>query len=1327
MVVSYSKLKIATSTSPSGRHLGHYKAILKAELPPTDKDLADEAVNTTKRRKIKNPLGMQIFEVLHYITMAAVRSGESLDRWKVVHSSMLEKDIGKPYINRLRVIHIYEADYNLVLKILWARQLTWHAHTKNALHEAQAGSRPGRKAIDVVVFKEMKYLHSRLTRTTLMTMDNDAKACYDRIVCNLAMLTSQYFGMPSNACLMQAKTLQHMRFHLRTAMGISDNYYTHTSKTPVHGSGQGSCASPTLWLIISSILMRCLDNTSSGMKIFPMIKGGHVSRSTIDGFVDDTSLFSNLPFYQDDFRLAINTLKVATQKWSELLQASGGKLELSKCFFYALNWNFSPEGDPIPMTIEDQKIYGQNIISIIDQDSGEHVNIQQKESDQVHKTLGVYKNILGDDSYQFQTILDKSTKLAQLISAAHMTRQQARLAYKMIYLPTITYCFPACSFSQQQLERIQKTSLPQFLSAMGWIRNTARALVHGPISLGGLNLHPLYALQGAHKLMTILNHVRAKSELGNIIITNINWQQVLVGKEEHFFVDCSPITYIDSNWLLHTQEYMEKCHLTLHSEAFWTPKLARINDQILMNAALLYTSKPKHLRIINNWRIYFQILRLSDMCDGNGQHILESYRDHKTVNNHNQYRTSKLNWPKQEQPHKSTFFIWKNFLTSRFGMQRKGMIRVKLGPWLNDFHDLDNTWNACYNSSETLLYIQKEFYYTKHPQAISRRFNSEFQLTPTSAVIRVPNTVIPATIGHQGDQFITASFQTVGLKQPPTERLRGAYVKHFLRNQPIRDQTFQDYLGTFSLWETDLCSFWHSEEKTEIIKAIENIQAPIIITTDGYSSFGTGRYAVVLTISDTLLFQNSGKIRNANQEIPIFRIKALGILSALVITRILLQYCKYQGTQERILLIYSNHIGVIKCLNKFLEEGLKIGAYNNSHMDVVLQIYTECQHLKTLNLQVRLYYQKRKSKNKQSNNREDTEKTQQWMEIASAITTDKTTEEDFFPHDTNYNYPSSVINIRWKNAAIQNQVHRIIIESYTSQAMTNYLLGKKKWTVEMLDLIWLPIHEKTLLRFQPPARQIIQKYNFNQWATNVREAKLHGFRSPQCETCGLCDDTTDHIIQCPCEERNKCRATLWSDLEKLLDTPDTPTGVKNCMYAGLRSWIENKDPPPFHQIEPQGSALLRTAYEEQTNLGWNQVSRGYLSIRWKYLIQIDILARKTSGRKKVKYKNRTPDSWGASLLQTLWNNILHMWDSRNAQVHNIYIKRGTTRVHEQLVLVAEQETMEDGDLEYKDRDWLDKTAEDFRKIPLNRLQLWVKNIQNMKQYIRKHRNTDIAE
>ena len=114
----FRKWREATSTSPSGRHLGHYKAILKAELPENNYDSEQEASATKNKRKIKNPLGIKIFEVLHHITMAAVRPGETLNRWKFVHSSMLEKDTGKPFLHRLRVIHIYEADYNLVLKLL---------------------------------------------------------------------------------------------------------------------------------------------------------------------------------------------------------------------------------------------------------------------------------------------------------------------------------------------------------------------------------------------------------------------------------------------------------------------------------------------------------------------------------------------------------------------------------------------------------------------------------------------------------------------------------------------------------------------------------------------------------------------------------------------------------------------------------------------------------------------------------------------------------------------------------------------------------------------------------------------------------------------------------------------------------------------------------------------------------------------------------------------------------------------------------------------------------------------------------------------------------
>jgi hypothetical protein len=100
---------------------------------------------------------------------------------------MIQKVPGINRIDKLRVIHLYEADYNILLKIMWARFGVWHLIDHKAIHDGQSGSRPGKRAIDVVLQKEMKYLYASLTRTPLGTIDNDAKSCYDRIICSLAI------------------------------------------------------------------------------------------------------------------------------------------------------------------------------------------------------------------------------------------------------------------------------------------------------------------------------------------------------------------------------------------------------------------------------------------------------------------------------------------------------------------------------------------------------------------------------------------------------------------------------------------------------------------------------------------------------------------------------------------------------------------------------------------------------------------------------------------------------------------------------------------------------------------------------------------------------------------------------------------------------------------------------------------------------------------------------------------------------------------------------------------------------------------------------------
>jgi hypothetical protein len=55
---------------------------------------------------------------------------------------MIEKDPGNPKIERLRVIHLFEVDYNLSLKMLWGKRLVYQGEDNNCFGKQQHGSRP---------------------------------------------------------------------------------------------------------------------------------------------------------------------------------------------------------------------------------------------------------------------------------------------------------------------------------------------------------------------------------------------------------------------------------------------------------------------------------------------------------------------------------------------------------------------------------------------------------------------------------------------------------------------------------------------------------------------------------------------------------------------------------------------------------------------------------------------------------------------------------------------------------------------------------------------------------------------------------------------------------------------------------------------------------------------------------------------------------------------------------------------------------------------------------------------------------------------------------
>ena len=119
-----------TSSSPSGRHYGHYCTLLRDESLIGD--------------------------------IAAVANfcftwGKTLARWETVTQPLIPKDTGTPCINRIQRITLVEADLNVCLSEIFGHRLMTNAETLGLLHPAQFGSQKGRMAISAVLLKRISY------------------------------------------------------------------------------------------------------------------------------------------------------------------------------------------------------------------------------------------------------------------------------------------------------------------------------------------------------------------------------------------------------------------------------------------------------------------------------------------------------------------------------------------------------------------------------------------------------------------------------------------------------------------------------------------------------------------------------------------------------------------------------------------------------------------------------------------------------------------------------------------------------------------------------------------------------------------------------------------------------------------------------------------------------------------------------------------------------------------------------------------------------------------------------------------------------------------
>jgi hypothetical protein len=1214
LVHGFSKWPEKTSTSPSGLHLGHYRSFLY--------DVDDEGRRPS-------------MEILQRMINIPLMTGIPPDRWLTASSVCLEKEKDNPQTDKIRIIHLYEADLNLVWKLLWGLRLVRNAEKHSLYPDAQYGSRPGRNAPDAVLCKQLCYEISRTTRTNMALLDNDAIANFDRIVCSLSSVACQRLGMPAITEKLHNDILLRMCYNVKTGYGTSTATYGASPTSPIQGQGQGSGNAPSCWGAVSTPMWAALKELCD--QCFTAFSADLKTTCNLQGiaFVDDaTNLLNDIGRESMDEATLVTSLQTLAQTWERLVYSSGGALKPSKCFWFAVTWQWA-SGFPI---LRSKNKYTNNL-TIRDSNNNTDVVLQMKGPVESERTLGIRISPSGSQLTEMEWLTKKAESFATLIQTGNLTREEAYRAYHSIYIPGISYPLGVTHLSRTQAKRIQKRAIQPILASMGVNRNMHRAVVYGPPSHGGLGFRCISTEQGIQQIEHLVGHLRLGDTIGKLIEINLSLHQLTAGISLPLLA--SPhvkVPYLTKGWFTSIREFLSSIHASIEINNLCTLLPCRDNDKLLMDLLNDDSVPPGHLDRLNHCRLYLQVLTLSDICTADGLQIKHCAFHGRSIED----SSSAWHWPRQERPPAQSWTIWQSTLRRHFLEPKKGLSlrpAARLGAWLPTAHTHHRQPHLRIDTATGDLWQTLPCGNFRHyaslglPHEDGRyRVSNRTPTTPPTAQISpdiplTPASLVIATSHAQVLQACTAA--------PPAPTGEDSPAN------PSPAQTFEMLLNTrLPAWEKRILT--NVTELDDMRSRLGTTE--ITMACDGSVIEGNGSFGWAIGSESTTYWEGNGPADGSPLCMSSQRAELTGMLAGL---RFLHHFALFHN------ITHCSRPVVIVCDNKSAigyatppHSPTSAIQSNSPDYDLTRSIHDT---ITLLPFKVELKWVKGHQDSKKPF--DSLSREAQLNVIADSLASEFHNSEDQTLRSRPNTPPPPMCraSLLIRNHRITSNHKQHLREASLLPALIGYIIQRNDWHPDTWHSVDWASHSRAVHGLTISQRLTITKFQHRWLPTNHNLRKQTPSLSPTCSLCQVANDDDNHMCHCDDDDAVKIRSSAANTLRKLLGDCGTDPILQSILLEGIHTWFASGNDMCFPNVphDHPFSAQLHQAVVEQNAIGWSQLCRGRLSLAWGECYRAWLNHLHTPPG--TKHLDMT--TWTTQIARWGFDTVLQLWKNRNTKIH----------------------------------------------------------------------------